>query len=212
MNTLFKELLRKGDPIATSGDIYHLFPHLNANAVQAKIKRCLKSGELKRLYKGVYSLNSEYLKKPVFEEKVAQAIDDSAFLSGLGALRYHNLIPEIVNYKTFFGRKSAKVNQKHIRFEIKKIPLDQINFGVESVSVAGTRMRIADPVRAIMDALIEQNLSPKNRYQICSYFRIDEDEAESIHWEKASLYAFKFRNNRLAKEIANAMMNNNVGN
>lgn len=212
MDTLFKKLLKKGEPIVTSGEIYQLFPQCNANAVQAKIKRSLKNGELKRLYKGVYSLNSEYFKKPVFEEKVAQTIDNSAFLSGLGALRYHNLIPEIVNYKTFLGRKSAKVNQKNICFEIKKIPADQINFGVETISVAGAPIRVADPVRALMDALIEQRLSPKNRQQICSYFRIDEDEADSIQWQKSTLYAYKFRNNKLAKEIAAAMMKNGNGN
>jgi len=32
---------------------------------------------------------------------VAHVIDHTAFLSGLAALRFHNLIPETINYKTF---------------------------------------------------------------------------------------------------------------
>lgn len=208
MNNLLIELLKKGESIVTSHDIYNLYPDLTENAVQAKIKRCLKGGELKRLYKGVYSLNQELLKKSVVDERVAFAIDERSFLSGLGALRFHNLIPETVNYKTFIGRKAAKVHATNVNFEIRKMPDDQLSFGVDLVQVGDFNLRIADPVRAIMDTLIDQKLAPKNRHQICAYFRIDEDEANDIKWDKAPVYAYKFRNNKLAKMIATAMTNN----
>lgn len=206
MKSLFIMLLKKGDSVVTSKDIYKLYPKLKESAVQAKIKRCLKSGEIKRMFKGVYTLSQDLIRKPIAEEAVAQAIDESAFLSGLGALRFYNLIPEIVNYKTFLGTKSAKVDAGNIHFEIKKLPDDQVTFGVDSIPVSGGSIRVADPVRAIMDTLIEQKLAPKNRNQICSFLRIDEDEAAGIAWDKAPSYAYKFRNNRLAKVIASAMM------
>ncbi len=57
MKNLTLELIKKGEAIVTSRGIYDLYPDLNENAVQAKIKRCLKSGELKRLYKGVYPVD-----------------------------------------------------------------------------------------------------------------------------------------------------------
>lgn len=205
MKNLTFKLVKKGEAIITSDDIYNLYPDLNANAVQAKIKRCLKSGELKRLYKGVYAVNQELLKKPLAEESVAQIIDPKAFLSGLAALRFHNLIPETINFKTFTGAKSAKIHSGNMNFEIRKTAEDQLGFGIQTINVNGQKVRIADPVRAIMDTLIEQKLAPKNRNQICAFLRIDEDELESIPWKNAEKYAYKYRNSKLAKKIAAAM-------
>jgi hypothetical protein len=119
MKALFRELLKSDVSIVTSEDIYKMFPNINENAVQAKIKRCLSGGELIRLYKGIYAVNSSYSHKGIAEEQVAQAIDHSAYLSGIAALRFHNLIPEVVKFKTFFGVKKVKVDTKDIHFEIK---------------------------------------------------------------------------------------------
>jgi predicted transcriptional regulator of viral defense system len=205
MKNLTLNLIKKGDAIITANDIYNLYPNLNANAVQGKIKRCLKSGELKRLYKGVYTVNQELLKKPIDEESVAKIIDHCSFLSGLAALRFHNLIPETIHFKTFTGAKEAKVHSGNINFEIRKKAADQLGFGIETFKINNQEVRIADPVRAIMDTLLEQNLEPKNRSQICAFLRIDEDESDAIPWKNAELYAFKYRNAKLAKKIAAAM-------
>lgn len=205
MKNLTLNLIKKGDVVITTDDVYKLYPDLNENAVQAKIKRCLKSGELKRLYKGVYSLNQELLKKPLAEENVAHVIDQKSFLSGLGALRFHNLIPEAISFKTFTGTKSAKINAENMSFEIRKVDDDQLSFGVQSIKMNDHEIRVADPVRAIMDTLMEQKLIPQNRDQICAYFRIDEDESETIPWQNAESYAYKYKNSKLAKKIATAM-------
>lgn len=205
MKNLTLELIKRGDAIVTSVDIYKLYPDLNENAVQAKIKRCLKSGELNRLYKGVYSINQELLKKPVIEENLAQVIDSESFLSGLAALRFHNLIPETINFKIFTGTKAAKIHSNNMNFEIRKVADDQLRFGIETVKVNGNSLRVADPVRAVMDTLMEQKLVPQNRKQICAYLRIDEDEADTIPWEIAESYAHRYRNSKMAKQIAAAM-------
>ncbi|HEY8269883.1 MAG TPA: hypothetical protein VIG33_03280, partial [Pseudobdellovibrionaceae bacterium] len=81
----------------------------------------------------------------------------------------------------------------------------QLGFGIQIININGQQVRIADPVRAIMDTLIEQKLVPKNRNQICVFLRIDEDESESIPWKNAEQYAYKYRNSKLAKKIAAAM-------
>lgn len=206
MKSLTLELIKKGDAIVTSDDIYKIYPELTENAVQAKIKRCLKSGELKRLYKGIYSINQELLKKPVVEENLAHVIDSESFLSGLAALRFHNLIPETINFKIFTGTKAAKIHADNMNFEIRKVADDQLRFGIETVQVNGNSVRIADPVRAVMDTLLEQKLVPQNRRQICAYLRIDEDEADTIHWENAESYAYRYRNSKMAKKIAAAML------
>lgn len=121
MKALFRELLKSDLGIVTYKDIYKMFPDLNENAVQAKIKRCLRGGELIRLYKEIYAVNNSQSHKAIAEEQVAQAIDHSAYLSGLAALRFHNIIPEIVNFKTFFGTKKSTVDRKDIHFEIRKV-------------------------------------------------------------------------------------------
>lgn len=205
MSNLTLELIKRGDAIVTSDDIYKLYPELSEYAVQAKIKRRLKSGELKRLYKGVYSVSQELLKKPVVEENLAQVIDSESFLSGLAALRFHNLIPDTINFKIFTGTKSAKIRSDNMNFEIRKVADDQLRFGIETVRVNGNNVRVADPVRAVMDTLMEQKLVPKNRQQICDYLRIDEDEADTISWKKAETYAHRYRNSKMAKKIAAAM-------
>lgn len=205
MKNLTLELIKRGDAIVTSEDIYKIYPELNENAVQAKIKRCLKSGELKRLYKGVYSVSQELLKKPVIEENLAQVIDSESFLSGLAALRFYNLIPETINFKIFTGTKDAKIHSDNMNFEIRKVADDQLSFGIETVKVNGNNVRIADPARAVMDTLMEQKLVPQNRRQICAYLRIDEDDADTIPWKNAESYAHKYRNSKMAKKIAAAM-------
>jgi predicted transcriptional regulator of viral defense system len=208
MKELFRELLKKDKNVVKSEDIYRMFPDLNENAVQSKIKRCLRGGELKRLYKGVYAVNTFYTHKSVAEEQVAQAIDDQAYLSGLAALRFHNLIPEVVNFKTFFGIKSAKINASNIHFEIKKVDPELTSFGIEEIMVEDKCFRIADPARAIFDTFLTLRVSPKSRKQICAYLRIEDDDVDKIDWSKAFLYANHFKNN-LAQEIALAMVSDN---
>lgn len=80
MKALFRELLKSNLSVVRSADIYQMFPDLNENAVQAKIKRCLKCGELRRLYKGIYVVNPLYSHRAIAEEQVAQAIDSKAYL------------------------------------------------------------------------------------------------------------------------------------
>ncbi len=205
MSNLTLDLIKKGDALVTSDVIYNLYPTLNKNAVQAKIKRCLKRGDLQRLYKGVYAVHPELLRKPLSAENVAQAIDCTSFLSGLAALRFHNLIPETIHYKTFTGSKSAKIHSKNMNFEINKVSTDQLSFGIQTVDVGENQIRVADMTRAIMDTLIEQKLNPKNRNQICSFLRIDEDDSELIPWANAETYAYKYKNIKLAKKVAKAM-------
>ena len=204
MKTLFRELLKNDVTVVTSGDIYKMFPELNENAVQAKIKRCLSGGELLRLYKGVYALNASYSHRAVAEEQVAQAIDKQSYLSGLAALRFHNLIPEVVNFKIFFGTKNANVNSSNIRFEIKKIDSELTSLGIEEVKVADKTFRVADPVRAIFDVFLGLKMSPKTRNQICAYLRIEDEDAERIDWSQAFFYASRL-NSELANSIAHAM-------
>ena len=206
MKALFRELLKGDLSIVTSEDIYKMFPDLNENAVQAKIKRCLSGGELVRLYKGIYAVNNSYSHKGVTEEQIAQAIDHSAYLSGVAALRFHNLIPEIVNFKTFFGTKKVKVDTKDIHFEIKKVDSELTSFGIEEIAVGGSKFRVADPVKAILDTFVSMKASPKTRSQICAFLRIDDEEAEKINWSKARAYADRMKND-LAQSIATAMMN-----
>ncbi|MBK7963693.1 MAG: hypothetical protein IPK04_22335 [Bdellovibrionales bacterium] len=206
MKALFRELLKSDVSIVTSEDIYKMFPNINENAVQAKIKRCLSGGELIRLYKGIYAVNSSYSHKGIAEEQVAQAIDHSAYLSGIAALRFHNLIPEIVKFKTFFGVKKVKVDTKDIHFEIKKVDPEQTSFGVEEIAVAGAKFRVADPAKAILDTFISMKTSPETRSQICAFLRIDDDEAEKIDWNNANAYADRMKS-ELAHSIATAMMN-----
>lgn len=206
MKALFRELLKTNRTLVTSEDIYKMFPDLNENAVQAKIKRCLRGGELVRLYKGIYAVNSSYSHRTVAEEQIAQTIDQSAYLSGMGALRFHNLVPEIVNFKTFFGSKQAKVDTQDIHFEIKKVDLAQTSFGVEEITVGDSKFRIADPAKAILDTFLMMRISPKTRGQICAFLRIDEEEAEKINWSQGPKYAQRMSNG-LAKKIATAMTN-----
>lgn len=206
MKALFRELLKGDLSIVTSEDIYKMYPDLNENAVQAKIKRCLSGGELVRLYKGIYAVNNSYSHKAIAEEQVAQAIDHSAYLSGIAALRFHNLIPEIVNFKTFFGAKKVKVDTRDIHFEIKKVDPEQTSFGVEEIAVGGSKFRVADPVKAILDTFVSMKTSPKTRSQICAFLRIDEDESEKINWNNANAYADRMKSD-LAHSIATAMMN-----
>lgn len=206
MKTLFRELLKGDLSIIRSEDIYKMFPDLNKNAVQAKIKRCLHGGELVRLYKGIYAVNNSYSHKAMAEEQIAQAIDHSAYLSGVAALRFHNLIPEIVNFKTFFGTKKVKVDSKDLHFEIKKVNPELMSFGIEEMTVGQSKFRVADPVKAILDIFVSMKTAPKTRIQICRFLRIDEEEAEKIHWSKARSYANRMKND-LAQSIATAMMN-----
>ena len=206
MKALFRELLKGDLSIVTSEDIYKMFPDLNENAVQAKIKRCLSGGELVRLYKGIYAVNNSYSHKALAEEQIAQTIDHSAYLSGIAALRFHNLIPEVVNFKTFFGTKKVKVDTKDIHFEIKKVDPELTLFGIEEIAVGGSKFRVADPVKAILDTFVSMKTSPKTRSQICAFLRIDDEEAEKINWSKARSYADRMRND-FAQSIATAMMN-----
>lgn len=206
MKELFKELLKNDKTVVKSEEIYKMFPNLNENAVQSKIKRCLRGGELQRLYKGVYAVNSTYSHRSISEEQVAQAIDNTAYLSGLAALRFHNLIPEVVNFKTFFGTKGIQISANNISFEIKKIDPELTLIGIEEISVEDKIFRIATPARAIFDIFMGLKMAPKTRNQICSYLRIEDEDANKIDWSEALIYASHIKS-ELAHKIALAMAN-----
>lgn len=205
MKTLFRQLLKNESTVISSSEIYKMFPHLNRNAVQAKIKRCLNSGELQRLYKGVYTVHPDFSHKPIQEEQVALAIDNQSYLTGMGALRFHNLIPDIVNQRTYRGKKNVTVNQPFLHFEIKKNSAEYLSLGVLEISVENKKIRVANPTLAILDIFIDLKMAPSNRSQICSFLRIDEDDMNNINWQQALAY-LPYATNPLTKKIVTAML------
>lgn len=151
------------------------------------IKKAIKSGEIKKLEKGVYSKDSIVVNPlAIIGYKYPKSI-----LTLNTALYYYNLTDVIPN-KIYVATdsKAAKINDERV-MQI-YIPKQFLNFGTTSISILGIKINIYDRERLLVEVLRRKNKLPFSYYKevINNYREIICD----LDISKINNYISKFNN------------------
>lgn len=117
--------------------------------IRMQVSRWSRSGRLVPLRRGLYTLPERHgTPNPAL---LANAIYAPSYLTAEWALSYYGLIPEMgVTYISASPRKSALFDNAFGRFRYLHMKPSAC-FGFQWVSIAGARVRIAEPEKALLD-------------------------------------------------------------
>ncbi len=152
------------------------------------VNRALKSGELLRIQRGLYTLADQYRSVPVHPFTLAQAMAPGSYISLETALAYHGWIPERV-YTTasiVSGRKSRQYEDErfgaysfhplavHTGYFLEKVRRSQINNSI---------VLVAQPCRALMDLICLKKIPWSGIDWLTSGLRISSESLARISKE-----------------------------
>ena len=138
-----------------SHEMLYVLLEKSVSNVNDKISHLVKSGELTRLKKGVYTFSKAYLTKPIDLINAANTLYAPSYVSFDYALGYYGMIPERVSEITSATYKNKKLFETPIgRFSYKKVPLKAYALGVDWLydEHEGGRF-IATPEKALCDKI-----------------------------------------------------------
>lgn len=193
MKSALREILTTANTdLITANAVAHLFPKQTRNAVNAKVKRCIGDGELIKIQRGVYLVNPNITHQAPNLYRIAQAIDPKSFVTGMSALSFYGLVPDAIMSSVLSGSKKRIVDTPFGAIEFRKFRDKETFFGIELNTVGRNTIRIATPLRAIMDHLLTLKVTPPNRDRIIDFLRLDEDELDQVNWQDADEYASNY--------------------
>jgi hypothetical protein len=116
------------------------------------VKRSVRSGQLIRIKRGLYTLAERYRRRRLDLFEIAQKIYGPSYISLESALYYHGWIPEAVYTVTSACVKRSKEIKTPLGlFSFTHIPSNNFFAGVERISSSNGIFLIASPWRALLD-------------------------------------------------------------
>ena len=163
-------------------DLIQVFHERSPQAIQSAVSRCLKSGDLIRLKRGVYLFGEKHRKRPVVKFALACQLYSPSYISFESALSHHQLIPEAVYTITSacYLNKSKQFNNEFGEFSYQYIPVKPFFLEVQQLKNNGNNSLIATPVRALYDTIYKRKKSYKSLQDFERDLRIELDELERI--------------------------------
>jgi hypothetical protein len=185
---------------AVEGEIFDyqmLMHHLREyKKPRDKITVLLKNEEIIRIKKGLYIFGSNYRRKPVPLEILANVVYSPSYLSLEYALSKYGLIPERSYAVTSIClNRSRKFSTPIANFVYKTRPLSVYPIGIQSIALPGEgSYLIALPEKALVDFLSQQK-------EIKDVQEMKEHLYENLRMEQADLKKF---NKKLLTQILDA--------
>ena len=120
-----------------------------------------KDGQLIRLKRGLYVVNSELSGKPVNACLCANHIYGPSYVSLQWALRWYGLIPEQVHTMTSVTTKRSRIFENSLgRFTYEQVEKDYFAIGIDNVSEDGITFLMASREKALCDMLLHDSYLP----------------------------------------------------
>jgi predicted transcriptional regulator of viral defense system len=121
-------------------------PHVNT-----QLHRWEVSGKLQRLRKGVYCFAPPYTREEPSRAVVANSLYRPSYITGLWALAYYGLIPELVSiYTSATTRATRRFSNPLGIFHYSHLGT-RFFFGFRPVEIAGETVMLAEPEKALID-------------------------------------------------------------
>lgn len=165
------------------------------------INNALKKGEIIKLRRGLYILNSKYLSHPASKYYLASRILDHSYISFGSALSFHRWIPERVTAimsATAQTRKKSFANE-YGRFYYFPIPINCYEYftGVERFEDQHQPFFMASPLRAICDLIYSQKINNANTEYLIHSLRVEMDDVLSITHDEITALHQAYRSKRV---------------
>lgn len=165
--------------------IHNLFPDSSDGARALLVHRACQAGEILRLKRGVFVLDSPYRRSELHPFVVAAVLHAPSHISLESALAHHGLIPEAVYQvsSVTVGRSREFATPVGV-FSFRRVPARSPRAGVEAVAVTRNGWAfIASPLRAIADAVYLRKEITWNRDglgYLTESLRIEEDDLRTL--------------------------------
>lgn len=171
------------------------------------VNRAIKTKELSRFQRGLYTLDDRFRDYPCHPFILAQALEPGSYISFETALAYHGWIPEAV-YTTasvISHRKSRKFKHKKMGiFNFQPLAVKREHF-LELVNRHQTNeqtMLIAKPCRALMDLICLRKLSWKGMDWLLEGLRIDPELLASITGTDIKILKLIYKHKRVKSYLS----------
>ncbi len=141
----------------------------------AKLSALEKGGDIIRLKRGLYVLNSAALGYPVSAPICAQHIYGPSYLSMQWALSYYGLIPERTYVYTSVTTKRTRLFDTPLgRFSYHQVAQDYYHIGITMQKIDDLTCLVASPEKALADAILMDMYVPYNsRKALATYLEED---------------------------------------
>jgi hypothetical protein len=151
---------------------------LNAGGARlnALLKRAVGSGELLRIVRGLYCLDTRFLRARINPLELAQRIQGPSYLSLESALSYHGWIPEAVYTVTSTSLERSRTFDTPLGvFSYTRVPQSRFYSGVNRVVTEdGGSFLMAEPLKALCDYVYAHHCPWDSVTPVRESLRVDE--------------------------------------
>ncbi|MBE6331834.1 MAG: hypothetical protein E7070_05975 [Bacteroidales bacterium] len=148
-----------------------------------KIRALERDGQLIRLKRGLYVVDSSVSGKPISTRLCANHIYGPSYVSLQWALRWYGLIPERVTTMTSATTKRSRTFENALgRFSYYQVKPEYFPIGVRSVEENGAFCLMANPEKALCDLILYDSYLPAQ-----SVRRLEQYLAEDIRFDMDAL-------------------------
>ena len=144
--------------------------------LNALLKRAVASGEVWRIYRGLFCLSDRYTLSKINPLGLAQRIHGPSYISLETALSYHGWIPEAVQAVTSVCTARSRSFETPVGlFSFIRVPQQKFYAGVRRISADnGSIFFLATSLKALADTIYVQKLDWHSMTPVVESFRVDE--------------------------------------
>ena len=165
--------------------------------IRMQLYRWCKDEKVLSLRRGMYALADRYRRVPVHPADLANQLYHPSYLSGLWALSFYGLIPEmVVTYTSVTTRVPRRFQNAFGTFQYFNIKQPAF-FGYRVTALLEKKVRLADPEKALLDLWhLEKGAWTQARMAAMRFQNTD-----SIDAERLLHYATRFESPRLLRAV-----------
>ena len=170
-------------------------------SIRVQLSRWAQQGKVIGLRRGFYTLAEPYRRVPVSPAALANALYRPAYLSGLWALGFYDLIPERVHWLTSVTtRPPQRFENPFGLFDYRNIKQASF-FGYRTVRDGTVDILVADPEKALLDHWhLNEGEWTDGRLEEMRYQNV-----ERVGAERLRAYAARYRSPRLERAVGQWM-------
>ncbi len=172
--------------------------------LDALLKRAVASGEVWRVYRGLYCLSSRFTHDKINPLELAQLIHGPSYVSLETALSHHGWIPEGVQSVTSVSLGRSRTFDTPVGlFSFTRVPQLRFLAGVRRVSVEGSgSLFLATPLKALADHVYVQRCDWRSAAPVVESLRVEGESLAELTGEMFDEVASAYKPGRVSRFLA----------